>query len=99
MNRDTNVCIWCLFFWGMFVAAIVEDSFYPLSVLSCRCCMFVSCVHPVAVTNAAFCKICSFLMPVEDARIDHMEDHIMVCSSFLCVCSVCRKLCSYRVLQ
>ena len=22
---------------------------------SCRCCMFVSCVHPVAVLNAAFC--------------------------------------------
>ena len=26
-----------------------------VSVLSCRCCMFVSCVHPVAVLNAAFC--------------------------------------------
>ena len=26
-----------------------------LSVSSCRCCMFVSCVHPVAVLNAAFC--------------------------------------------
>ena len=25
-----------------------------MSVLSCRC-MFVSCVHPVAVLNAAFC--------------------------------------------
>ena len=24
-----------------------------MSVLSCRCCMFVSCVHPVAVHNAA----------------------------------------------
>ena len=23
-----------------------------LSVSSCRCCMFVSCVHPVAVLNA-----------------------------------------------
>ena len=22
-----------------------------VSVLSCRCCMFVSCVHPVAVLN------------------------------------------------
>ena len=26
-----------------------------MSVLSCRCCMFVSCVHPIAVLNAAFC--------------------------------------------
>ena len=24
-----------------------------VSVSSCRCCMFVSCVHPVAVLNAA----------------------------------------------
>ena len=41
--------------------------------LHCRCCMFVSCVHPVAVLNAAFCMTCSFLMLVEDARGDHME--------------------------
>ena len=27
-----------------------------VSVSSCRCCMFVSCVHPVAVLNAAFCS-------------------------------------------
>ena len=33
-----------------------------VSVSSCRCCMFVSCVHPVAVLNAAFCMICSLLM-------------------------------------
>ena len=32
-----------------------------MSVLSCRCCMFVSCVHPVAVLNAAFCTTCSLL--------------------------------------
>ena len=25
-----------------------------MSVLSCRCCMFVSCVHPVAVLNTEF---------------------------------------------
>ena len=45
-----------------------------VSVLSCRCCMFVSCVHPVAVLNAAFCMTCSLLMLVEDARGDHMEE-------------------------
>ena len=31
------------------------------SVLSCRCCMFVSCVHPVAVLNDAFSMTCSFV--------------------------------------
>ena len=29
-----------------------------VSVSSCRSCMFVSCVHPVAVLNAAFCMTC-----------------------------------------
>ena len=38
-----------------------------MSVSSCRCCMFVSCVHAVAVLNAAFCITCSLLMLVEDA--------------------------------
>ena len=33
-----------------------------VSVSSCRCCMFVSCVHPLAVLNAAFCMTCSLLM-------------------------------------
>ena len=44
-----------------------------MSVSSCRCCMFVSCGHPVAVHNDAFCMTCSLLMLVEDARGDHME--------------------------
>ena len=35
---------------------------------------FVSCVHPVAVLNAAFCMTCSLLMLVEDARGDLMEE-------------------------
>ena len=37
-------------------------------------CMFVSCVHPVVVFNAAFCMTCSLLMLLEDARGDHMEE-------------------------
>ena len=50
---------------------------------SCRCsCMgsvsvssdVVSCVHPVAVLNAAFCMTCSLLMLVEDAIGDHTEE-------------------------
>ena len=36
--------------------------------------MFVSCVHPVAVLNAAFCRTCSLLMLVADARGEHMEE-------------------------
>ena len=39
-------------------------------VSSCKCCVFVSCVHPVAVLNAAFCVICSLFMLVEDAIYD-----------------------------
>ena len=34
----------------------------------------VSCVHPVAVLNAAFCMTCSLLMLVEDARGNHMVE-------------------------
>ena len=44
-----------------------------MSVSLCRCCMFVSYVHPVVVLNAAFCMTCSLLMLVEDERGDHME--------------------------
>ena len=45
-----------------------------VSVSSCICCMFVSCVHPVAVLDAAFCMTCSLLMLVEDERGDHTEE-------------------------
>ena len=45
-----------------------------MSVLLCICCMFVSCVHPVAVLNDAFSMTCSLLMLVKDARSDHMEE-------------------------
>ena len=42
-----------------------------VSVSSCRCCMFESCVYPVTVLNAAFCMTYSLLMLVEDAIGDH----------------------------
>ena len=45
-----------------------------MNVSSCRCCMFVSCVHHVAVLNAAFCMTCSLLMLVDVAICDHMEE-------------------------
>ena len=43
---------------------------YVLVSGKCECfrsCMFVSCVHPVAVLHAAFCMTCSLLMMVEYA--------------------------------
>ena len=43
-------------------------------VSSSRWCMFVFCVHPVAVLNAAFCMTCSLLILVEDALGDHTEE-------------------------
>ena len=36
--------------------------------------MFVSCVHPVAVLNAAFYMTCNLLMLVEDVIDDHTEE-------------------------
>ena len=45
-----------------------------VSVSSCRCRMFVSWVHPVAVLNAAFCMTCNLLMQVEDAIGDHTKE-------------------------
>ena len=64
-------CILCLYWeaWSCRCSCMGSGS-----VLSYRCCMFVSCVHPVAVLNAAFCMTCSLLMLVEDARGDHMEE-------------------------
>ena len=35
---------------------------------SCRCCMCVSCVNPVAILNAAFCMTFRLLMLVVDAK-------------------------------
>ena len=45
-----------------------------MSVSTWRCCMFVSCVHPVAVLNAAFCMTCSLLILDKDASGDHMDE-------------------------
>ena len=43
-------------------------------VSSCRWCVFVSVVHPVAILSAVFCVICSLLMFVSDASGDHMVE-------------------------
>ena len=44
-----------------------------VSVSSCRYCMFLCYVHPVAFLNAAFCMTCSLLTLVEDAIGGHTE--------------------------
>ena len=61
-----------------------------MSVLSCRCCMFVSCVHPVVVLSAAFCMTCSLLMLFEDEKGDHMEECFVIQMLYVCVmCASC----------
>ena len=69
-----------------------------LSVSSRRCCMFVSCVHTMAVLNAAFCMTCSLLMLVEDARyylvcVVPSQYSVVFCTRVAWVCLVCLLLC------
>ena len=45
-----------------------------VSVWLCRCCVFVSGVHPVDILSALFCIICSLLMFGSDASGDHMVE-------------------------
>ena len=42
-----------------------------MCVSSCRCCVFVSVVHPITILSAVFCIIYSLLMFVSDAIGDH----------------------------
>ena len=42
-----------------------------MSVSSCKWCMLVSCVHPVAVLSAAFFMLLNLF---EDVRGDHMKE-------------------------
>ena len=64
-------CVFCLY-WEAWSCGC--SCMWNVSVSSCRCCILVSCVHPVAVLNAAFCMTCSLLMLVEDAIGDHTEE-------------------------
>ena len=47
-----------------------------VSVLSSRCCMFMSCVDPVAVLIAAFCITCSLLMQEATIRKRHTPEPV-----------------------
>ena len=66
-----DFCVFCLYCEAWSCRCSCKGS---VSVSSCRCCMFVSCVHHVAVLNAAFCMTCTLLMLVEDAIGDHTEE-------------------------
>ena len=72
-----------------------------MSVSSCRCCMFVSCVHHVAVPNAEFCMTCSLLMLVEDGRgILQSLSHDCLIGNYECLILFtpsCRCECFYNV--
>ena len=63
--RGCDAC--CVFCLNCEVWSCMCSCMGSVSVSLCICCMFVSCVHPVAVLNAAFCMTCSLLMLVEDA--------------------------------
>ena len=77
-----------------------------VSVSSCRCCICVSCVHPVTVLNAAFCMTCSLLILVEDERgiLQSWSHNCRVCShaclflftpsSCISAFMICRCLCA-----
>ena len=60
-------------FCTVMCGAVCARVWESVSVSSCRC-MFVSCVHPVAVLKNVLCMTCSLLMLVKDARGDHMEE-------------------------
>ena len=64
-------CVFCLYCYAWSWRCQCMGS---MSVLSCRYCMFGSCVHPVTIFNASFCMTCGLLMLVEEARGDHMEE-------------------------
>ena len=44
-----------------------------MRVSSCRCCVLVSSVLPVAIRSAVFCMVCSFCVSVGDIIGAHME--------------------------
>ena len=96
-------CVLCLYCEAWSCRCLCMGS---VSVSSCRCCMFVSCVHPVAVLNVVFCMTCSLLMLVMDARGDHIYfvgSHECLLVSTTSCCSecfmICRGLCVLRCCE
>ena len=55
--------VWGVVIFVLYVMRVVRGvSLWAECVSSCRCCVFVSVVHPVAILSAVFCVICSLLM-------------------------------------
>ena len=52
-----------VFFVCIVTRGAVGARVWEVGVSSCRCCMFVSCVHPVAVLNAIFYLLAFFRLP------------------------------------
>ena len=57
-----------------------------MCISSCRCCVFRSVVHPVAILSAVFCVICSLLMFVSDAIGDHMVERYSSMGLVMALC-------------
>ena len=58
-------CVGCCDFCLICDACSWRCSFMgSVCVSSCRCCVFVSVVHPVSILSVVFCVICSLLMLV-----------------------------------
>ena len=76
----TSGCCVVVGVWGVviFVLSVMRVvggvPLWIMCVSSCRCCVLVSVVHPVAILSAVFCVICNLLMFVSDASGDHMVD-------------------------
>ena len=81
--------------WGVviFVLSVMRAvggvPLWVVCVLSCRCCVFVSVVYPVAILSMVFCVICSLLMLAPDASVDHMVETyssmgLPSCYGFVC---------------
>ena len=58
MNYELCVCVGDVMD-VVFSLCIVRRGAVGARVSSCICYMFMTCVHPVAVLNAAFCMTCS----------------------------------------
>ena len=54
-----------------------------VSVSSCIFCMCVSCVHPVAVLNAAFGMTCSLLMLVGEELVGGLDPGMEGCGGVM----------------
>ena len=104
-KRCDVCCVFCLYYDVWSCRCSCMGSMSKLS--SCRCCMFVSCVHHVVVLNAAFCMTCRLLMRADDGRgifqsrshdclIDNHEHllclpHPISVNTFI----ICSRLCTY----